>query len=492
MAEELGPGKLFKVTHDVLVNDDLAFKQGETVVIESIQPNQQRPEYKYVVLSTRLGERFQLSEADVSSAPQHDNQIPDKVKLPKCKKCSYSLGPHDLVCGECGTANVQLVAEKAKAAGNDPADCDHRYISSVEGYACVLCGTEVPRSFKVKPPRSVRCYQTCQCCDKSLKGKYYCTRCGAKIVYGKNPVGTRIPGSGNKSDSRVKNTAGNGTPKQRIVDRRISPFSTATPSARRTATNKETGKRARFGALVAIGIVLVLVGGSLAFYGFINVDPTAATYDEARSLDQQIYDQGLANKQQLEQDQRALNYDQSLYATYKAENPVAGGTGVALIVFGILGIVAGGTGIANTLPSEKSKASRPCPSCGAMIPSNAVFCRFCKTAISLADRTQVAPSPSRQNQDSTLAGLAGAVIDTVGSVGVLSSKNPRQPCPSCGAWILSNALICCFCKTNISPLDRSQVAPMTKDTKECPYCAETIKAAAIKCKHCGSDLTQEE
>lgn len=27
------------------------------------------------------------------------------------------------------------------------------------------------------------------------------------------------------------------------------------------------------------------------------------------------------------------------------------------------------------------------------------------------------------------------------------------------------------------------------DTKACPYCAETIKAAAVKCKHCQSDLT---
>lgn len=31
-----------------------------------------------------------------------------------------------------------------------------------------------------------------------------------------------------------------------------------------------------------------------------------------------------------------------------------------------------------------------------------------------------------------------------------------------------------------------------KDTKECPYCKETIKAEAIKCKHCSSQLKNEQ
>ncbi|WP_329743499.1 superinfection immunity protein [Dyella sp. A6] len=32
------------------------------------------------------------------------------------------------------------------------------------------------------------------------------------------------------------------------------------------------------------------------------------------------------------------------------------------------------------------------------------------------------------------------------------------------------------------------VPPLVSRVKNCPFCAEPIQAAAVKCKHCGSDL----
>jgi uncharacterized paraquat-inducible protein A len=36
-----------------------------------------------------------------------------------------------------------------------------------------------------------------------------------------------------------------------------------------------------------------------------------------------------------------------------------------------------------------------------------------------------------------------------------------------------------------------EIVMTDEPTKTCPYCAETIKAAAVVCKHCGRDLTEK-
>lgn len=55
------------VTHDIMIEGRMAFRAGERVIIQTVSPNQQRPEYKYVVMSAKLGQRFQLREEDFAA-----------------------------------------------------------------------------------------------------------------------------------------------------------------------------------------------------------------------------------------------------------------------------------------------------------------------------------------------------------------------------------------------------------------------------------------
>jgi hypothetical protein len=66
MGYTINAGDNCVVIRDVDIGGELAFASGEQVVVEKIDPNVSRPEYRYVVFSRSLGRRFQLSEGDIS------------------------------------------------------------------------------------------------------------------------------------------------------------------------------------------------------------------------------------------------------------------------------------------------------------------------------------------------------------------------------------------------------------------------------------------
>lgn len=81
-------------------------------------------------------------------------------------------------------------------------------------------------------------------------------------------------------------------------------------------------------------------------------------------------------------------------------------------------------------------------------------------------------------------------------------------CPHCDNPIDSNASICPTCNKDVRPVprrpatldpnaalanlesssDAATTPPPARRTKRCPFCAETILAQAVVCKHCKSDL----
>ena len=54
------------VARDIQIDGQLAFQSGDRVEVESISPDANRPEYKYVVVSKSLNKKFRLSEKDFS------------------------------------------------------------------------------------------------------------------------------------------------------------------------------------------------------------------------------------------------------------------------------------------------------------------------------------------------------------------------------------------------------------------------------------------
>lgn len=54
------------ITRDIVIEGETAFQIGEQVTIEAVSPDVNRPDYKYVIRSKKMGKKFRLSDRDIS------------------------------------------------------------------------------------------------------------------------------------------------------------------------------------------------------------------------------------------------------------------------------------------------------------------------------------------------------------------------------------------------------------------------------------------
>jgi PASTA domain len=91
LGDPVNSGDSCRITHDIIVDGAVAFKKGERVSIEKVDPNQQRPQYRYVTLSRTLDQRFQLSDSDITP-------LPKEVPKPEART-AWSPRTHRLLIG---------------------------------------------------------------------------------------------------------------------------------------------------------------------------------------------------------------------------------------------------------------------------------------------------------------------------------------------------------------------------------------------------------
>ena len=91
MANSINSGDSCEITRDIMVSGQVAFKDGEHVVVEGISPSPQMPEFKYVVYSRVMQQRFQLSENDIKVSddpPREEARVTQSHEIKKVKYCA--------------------------------------------------------------------------------------------------------------------------------------------------------------------------------------------------------------------------------------------------------------------------------------------------------------------------------------------------------------------------------------------------------------------
>jgi membrane protease subunit (stomatin/prohibitin family) len=147
-----------------------------------------------------------------------------------------------------------------------------------------------------------------------------------------------------------------------------------------------------------------------------------------------------------------LQYQAGQAMTTAAANPGAAGTlaGAGVGLGAGMGMGYGMSGMMGPNMSGGAGPSRPCPKCGALVPSTMAFCGSCGTSMVQA-APPAAPPPA-----------------------------PGVACPKCNAVIPAGSKFCANC---------GAPAPQAAGPRTCPKCNQQVTGNSKFCPNCGASMT---
>lgn len=141
MGDSVRPGDYCLITRDVMVGDYAAFRKGETVRVDRVEPDPQMPDHKYVVYSTAMSRHFRISDNDlVVTKPRQSPQAPTYASAPygPARKTSGGGSGWKIALGIAAgvvviaVVVVVLVLVLGGGNGSGPASALETYIRAVE------------------------------------------------------------------------------------------------------------------------------------------------------------------------------------------------------------------------------------------------------------------------------------------------------------------------------------------------------------------------